>query len=265
MKTSQEKWKQIYLDNKPSNYWISNKGRVWTNKKKTFMKPQRTTDGYLFVHFPYKNKAKRIYLRINRLVAIYFIPNPDNKPEVNHINGDKEDNTVENLEWSTRSENMTHCFRTGLHPSTRGENSHVATHTEKDILYIAKLLEDPSLSLSDICKITGESKSFVHAIVSRSNWWWLTAGFKFADRSSGHLNKKFYKYIDELILHGYTNKEIFDRLSTTTLNLTYEAVRGLIRRRVDKLKKEKAFIKRPTTKRIDAILSINIVNPRDIK
>lgn len=73
---------------------------------------------------------------VHRLVAQAFIPNPDNKPEVNHINGDKFDNRVENLEWVTHSENMLHAFDTKLQISLSGENHPMAKLTAEQVVYI---------------------------------------------------------------------------------------------------------------------------------
>lgn len=65
---------------------------------------------YITVEF----NGKQYYLYVHRLVALMYIPNPENKPEVNHIDGKPENNKVDNLEWATRSENMQHAHDTGL-------------------------------------------------------------------------------------------------------------------------------------------------------
>lgn len=66
------------------------------------------------------NKFKTV---IHRLVAKAFIPNPENKPEVNHINGNKRDNRLDNLEWCTSSENRKHAFKIGLAKARKGKDN----------------------------------------------------------------------------------------------------------------------------------------------
>jgi hypothetical protein len=68
--------------------------------------------GYLSLKYSVCNQGKTV--RVHRLVAEAFIPNPENKPQVNHINGDKQDNRVCNLEWATNSENVRHANSIGL-------------------------------------------------------------------------------------------------------------------------------------------------------
>lgn len=92
-------------------YLVSNIGEVFRNNKK--LKPSIGGNGYYAVNIVYETK-KGVTKPIHRLVATAFIPNPENKREVNHINGNKLDNRVENLEWATPKENTQHAIRTGL-------------------------------------------------------------------------------------------------------------------------------------------------------
>ena len=95
---------------------INNRGKQLT--KERIMKPNKTRNKYLNVPLTGENHIKKYY-SIHRLVAQTFIPNPDNLPEINHINGDKTNNRVDNLEWVTRSENIRHAYNNGLNPTIK--------------------------------------------------------------------------------------------------------------------------------------------------
>jgi hypothetical protein len=94
------------------NYMISNFGRVFNVKHTRFLKPSLDKDGYEYVCL-YKN-GKQFNKWISRLVALHFIPLRLGADQVNHDDGDKRYNYVENLEWCTQTENRRHAFRIGL-------------------------------------------------------------------------------------------------------------------------------------------------------
>jgi hypothetical protein len=103
------------IENFPG-YFITEDGEVWSNRSGRLkqLKPTihllRGQPGYRYI----KIYPERKTVKISRLVALTFIPNPENKRCVNHINGIKQDDRVENLEWVTDSENSKHACRLGL-------------------------------------------------------------------------------------------------------------------------------------------------------
>ena len=142
-------------------YQISNLGRVknlskiwWMDKNNTHRRYKPDTIifnridnlGYSICTL-YKNSIGTKRIRIHRLVAEAFIPNPDNKPCVNHINGIKNDNRIENLEWCTYSENIQHAYDNGLKISKNGKDHH---HWNKQPTNL-KLSEEQVIEIRNSC------------------------------------------------------------------------------------------------------------------
>ena len=137
-------YKPVILNNIHTQYQVDKNGNV-KGKFGKILKPNTATKGYQMVKL-YLDDGSKFNAAVHRLVAEAFIPNPDNKPEVNHKNihnlspaENKKDNCVENLEWVTGSENVKHAFRNKLREAKYGEN-HPMSKFEDDIIHsICKL------------------------------------------------------------------------------------------------------------------------------
>jgi len=180
-------WKSIYINGKESKYKISNIGKVsdqFGNILSTYTADQKK---YIYVSLT----VNKIQYRktVHRLVATAFIENPENKKEVNHINGNKHLNWYRNLEWSTRQENADHARESGL--MLTGSNAVQAKRTEHDAHEVCKLIEQ-GLGSRDIANKLDLPHTFVVGIMYRGEW---------ADVSKNYNIPKAKSFADENIIH----------------------------------------------------------------
>ena len=113
---------------------VSNFGEVKSHGK--IIKGEITSGGYCRVHISHKGVQYKFL--VHRLVAEAFILNPKRLPEVNHIDGNRQNNSVDNLEWCTRSQNTSHAFKTGLRNYNGCKNPH-SKLTQSDVETIRRI------------------------------------------------------------------------------------------------------------------------------
>jgi len=170
-----EEWKDVL--GYEGHYRISSHGRLQSFKMKgrssfVIITPSfNKRTGYMMFRLHKNNSAESV--RANRLVALTFIPNPENKPCVNHINGIKTDNRVVNLEWCTHKENTKHAIESGLldfskRTLCRGEATHCSKLKEKDVTDILSI--GSSLMLKDIAKRYGVTATTISSILKGRIW-----------------------------------------------------------------------------------------------
>ena len=144
---------------------VEKDGRVYSYRLGRYLKGEKMKKGYV----RYKIDGKRIMG--HRLVAEMFIPNPKNKPFVNHKNGKKDDNRVENLEWCTAKENDKHAWATGLKKARKGVEHHKAKLNEKQVRVIKHMLTFKNrMTYREIAKIFGVYESLVGKICRGELW-----------------------------------------------------------------------------------------------
>lgn len=169
-----EVWKSIDSDN---GLEVSNKGRVRTNLKRYSVErmtysncsellPNNNGNGYLQITYKLNGNKKVRY--IHRLVAEKFIKNPKNLPQVNHIDGNKSNNSVENLEWVTALQNIHHAVDNNLTPS--GLRSGNANLTANEIGLFQEMIDSGKYSSTDYMKRFGLSRHSVLDILNGKSY-----------------------------------------------------------------------------------------------
>lgn len=153
-------------------YEVSNLGRVKSveriiiNKqrpKKCKAQIMKSFIVHVYLSVGLRKGEKRMKL-VHRLVAQAFIPNPENKATVNHINGDKFDNNVKNLEWATQKENSHHAWKTGLmHPAIGAKNA--ITKISDDNVRKIRTLYNEGMKMKEISKLLSFTYGSIRGIL----------------------------------------------------------------------------------------------------
>jgi len=163
----EENWKDI--NGYDGDYKINSLGKVCSYKYgyPVIMKTFLAGKGYEVVTLCKKNISKKYY--IHRLVAIHFIENLNNYPEVNHIDGNKINNKLNNLEWVDGVSNMKHA-REKLGFNQRGENSSNAKLTEDNVIDIINMYKTGKYTYAQIAKNYNVHHGHICSIVNRKFW-----------------------------------------------------------------------------------------------
>ncbi|WP_139925238.1 HNH endonuclease [Hymenobacter sp. DG01] len=117
------KGRTFYQIDEAKSYYVSSCGAVYSSLKERCLAVADNGIGYQQVFLKLDNGLDK-WRKLHRLVAGRFIPNPENKPDANHLDGNKKNNDVSNLEWVTKSENTRHAYATGLMKAKKGPAHH---------------------------------------------------------------------------------------------------------------------------------------------
>ena len=217
-------WKRIYGDDGTiSEYEVSNMGCIRNANSMNICKPMiNKKNGYVYIHF--SDRSVRL---VHRIVAKAFIPNLENKAEVNHINGNKHCNWVGNLEWTTRQENATHAVVNNL--ILRGSNQPVAIHTEEEAHKVCKLIEQGK-GAAAIARETGLPKSFVIGILYRGEWSEVSSQYKIPKPKS-FMTEELVHTICKKLESGVKAMDIAKELNLNPNNI-YSITTGAAWRRI---------------------------------
>lgn len=156
-----ENWKDVIGY---ENYQVSNLLKVRNNKG--LILNISLNNNYYRVGLSKNNVPK--YIKLHRVIAIAFIPNPDNLPCINHIDGDKLNNNIDNLEWCTYRHNQLHAYRTGLRIpiENKGTKNPMSKLTNEDVIFI----RNSNLKIKELCEIFGLKHQAISKIRLRQRW-----------------------------------------------------------------------------------------------
>lgn len=192
-----------YIENS-KDYFIDELGFVYKNNRR--LKTNNATNGYSSVTIRYLNGIRKVHY-VHRLVAMVFLPNPDNLPVVNHKDLNKQNNAVSNLEWVSYKDNTKHAINEGAYCDEEGTR-YSAIYNKQQIIEVCELLEE-GLRDVDIIRKTGVSKATVEGVRKKKMWVHLSNQYNFSHSSRKlKISVETIRWICKMIQEGKSNIEI---------------------------------------------------------
>jgi uncharacterized protein YerC len=192
-----------------THIFVTEDGRVFSNKTGRLkeLKQSPTDRGYLDVSI-LVSKGRSLKKRVHRVVAETYLENPHNLREVDHIDCDKQNNNLYNLEWVSSKENKRRARANGLYDNTVGEKHHNCILTEEQVHQVCKCLQD-GVRNKDIAEMMGVHKDTIGHIKQGDIWKEISQNYVFSIKRNKRKSIDFLKKVCEMIANGKTNNEIF--------------------------------------------------------
>lgn len=222
-----EKFRQVIFREMATNYVISSYGRLISlnyrgnTGKVVVMATKLTKCGYVSATLSIDGIHYDVL--IHRLVGEAFIPNPENKPEINHKDGSKVLNYVWNLEWSTSKENIDHAWKTGLKQALHGNEITNSIYQESQIIEVCDMLERNCGSFEEISRATGVSSFIIRCVLHGRSWKHISCNYDFSKYTGGRDLDSYEKSIHTACKMLESNEYTIQEISNAT-GLGYGAV-----------------------------------------
>lgn len=167
LEENMENWKPYIY-----NYDVSDMGRVRNRVTNHILRQRRTVGGYHICVVSCGSRENKVAIRVHDAVATLFLENPNHLPQVNHKDGNKDNNAVENLEWCTCGDNIRHAFEHGLNKPRRCDKAPSAKLKPSDVQFIRTyyIPRDKEFGARALAKKYGVSHRSINRIIHGVTW-----------------------------------------------------------------------------------------------
>lgn len=208
-----EIFQDYYYKDIKTIYTVSNKGRVYNTRNKKYLRLTPNKKGYIRVsiYLP-DGRIKRMSVHV--MVAETFIGEKSSSEyQVDHIDGDKANNNVDNLEWVTPSENICRAYNLGLKTAVKGSDNPVSTYTEEQIHTACKLAQE-GYSIPKISKKVNIPKSYLYGILRGDHWHHIVSQYDLSNINKiEHVSQEIKNEIGVMLEMGFKKSIIINILN----------------------------------------------------